>query len=65
MVTTGEKPIKVGKQQIIFDVEGDTFKVKIVGDLDLEQVYIVLGSAMMYLEDLAEGNVAHPFKELH
>ena len=53
------------KQQIIFDVDGDTFKVKIVGDLDLEQVYVVLGSAMMYLEDLAEGNVAHPFKELH
>lgn len=53
------------KKQIIFDVEGDTFKVKIVGDLDLEQVYVVLGSAMMYLEDLAEGNVAHPFKELH
>ena len=53
------------KKQIIFDVDGDTFKVKIVGDLDLEQVYVVLGSAMMYLEDLAEGNVAHPFKELH
>lgn len=64
METTGVK-LTDEKKQIIFDVEGDTFKVKIVGDLDLEQVYVVLGSAMMYLEDLAEGNVAHPFKELH
>lgn len=64
MATTGVK-LTDEKKQIIFDVEGDTFKVKIVGDLDLEQVYVVLGSAMMYLEDLAEGNVAHPFKELH
>ena len=64
MATTGVK-LTDEKKQIIFDVDGDTFKVKIVGDLDLEQVYVVLGSAMMYLEDLAEGNVAHPFKELH
>ena len=64
MATTGVK-LTDEKKQIIFDVDGDTFKVKIVGDIDLEQVYVVLGSAMMYLEDLAEGNVAHPFKELH
>ncbi len=62
MATTG---VKHTNKQIIFDIVDDNFKVKIVGDLDLEQVYIVLGSAMMYLEDLAEGNVAHPFKELH
>ena len=66
MVTTGEKPIKVGKQQIIFDVEGETFKIKIGEDLDLEEVYTVLLSAVVYLEDLALGMVAHPeSQELH
>ena len=66
LVTTGEKPIKVGKQQIIFDVEGETFKIKIGEDLDLEEVYTVLLSAIVYLEDLALGMVAHPeSKELH
>jgi hypothetical protein len=61
LATTGDKHTK----QIIFDIVDDNFKVKIVGDLDLEQVYIVLGSAMMYLEDLASGNTAHPSQELH
>lgn len=66
LVTTGEKPIKVGKQQIIFDVEGETFKIKIGEDLDLEEVYTVLLSAVVYLEDLALGMVAHPeSQELH
>jgi hypothetical protein len=66
LVTTGEKPIKVGKQQIIFDVEGDTFKIRIGQDLDLEEVYTVLLSAAAHLEDLALGILAHPeSQELH
>ena len=57
---------KVGKQQILFNVEGDTFKIKIGENLDLEEVYTVLLSALVYLEDLAMGNTAHPeSKELH
>lgn len=56
----------IGKQQIIFDVEGETFKIKIGEDLDLEEVYTVLLSAVVYLEDLALGMVAHlESKELH
>lgn len=56
----------IDKNQIIFNVEGDTFKVRIGEDLDLEEVYTILLSAMMYLEELALGNVAHPeSKELH
>jgi len=66
LVTTGEKPIKVGKQQIIFDVDGDSFKVKIGQDLDLQDVYTVLVSAVIHLEELALGMVAHPeSQELH
>jgi hypothetical protein len=65
-VQTGVKHTKVGKQQIIFDVEGDTFKIKIGEDLDLEEVYTVLVSAVVHLEELALGMVAHPeSKELH
>ena len=57
---------KVGKQQILFNVEGETFKIKIGENLDLEEVYTVLLSALVYLEDLAMGNTAHPeSKELH
>lgn len=57
---------EIGKQQIIFNVEGDTFKVRIGEDLDLQDVYTVLVSAVVYLEELALGNVAHPeSKELH
>lgn len=57
---------KIGKQQIIFNVEGDTFKIKIGEDLDLEEVYTVLVSAVVHLEELALGMVAHPeSKELH
>ena len=64
MVTTGEKHTE--KNQIIFDVEGDTFKVKIVGDMDLEEIYTVLVSAVIHLEEMALGMVAHPeSKELH
>ena len=59
---TGDKHIE--KNQILFNVEGDTFKVKIGEDLDLEEVYTVLASALVYLEDLAMGKVAHP-QELH
>ena len=64
MVTTGVKHID--KNQILFSVEGDTFKIKIGEDLDLEEVYTILLSALVYLEDLAMGMVAHPeSKELH
>jgi hypothetical protein len=56
----------VQKNQILFNVEGDTFKIKIGEDLDLEEVYTILLSALVYLEDLAMGMVAHPeSKELH
>ena len=61
---TGVKHID--KNQILFSVEGETFKVKIGEDLDLEEVYTILLSALVYLEDLAMGMVAHPeSKELH
>ncbi len=61
---TGVKHID--KNQILFNVEGDTFKIKIGEDLDLEEVYTILLSALVYLEDLAMGMVAHPeSKELH
>ncbi len=64
MVQTGVKHIE--KNQILFNVEGDTFKIKIGEDLDLEEVYTILLSALVYLEDLAMGMVAHPeSKELH
>ena len=64
MVTTGVKHID--KNQILFSVEGETFKIKIGEDLDLEEVYTILLSALVYLEDLAMGMVAHPeSKELH
>jgi hypothetical protein len=63
-VQTGDKHIE--KNQILFNVEGDTFKVKIGEDLDLEEVYTVLASTLVYLEDLAMGNTAHPqSNELH
>jgi hypothetical protein len=56
----------VQKNQILFNVEGETFKIKIGEDLDLEEVYTVLASALVYLEDLAMGIMAHPeSKELH
>ena len=61
---TGVKHIE--KNQILFNVEGETFKVKIGEDLDLEEVYTILLSALVYLEDLAMGNTAHPqSNELH
>ena len=61
---TGVKHID--KNQILFNVEGETFKIKIGEDLDLEEVYTILLSALVYLEDLAMGMVAHPeSKELH
>lgn len=61
---TGVKHIE--KNQILFNVEGETFKIKIGEDLDLEEVYTILLSALVYLEDLALGMVAHPeSKELH
>ncbi len=64
MVQTGVKHIE--KNQILFNVEGETFKIKIGEDLDLEEVYTILLSALVYLEDLAMGMVAHPeSKELH
>lgn len=64
MVQTGVKHID--KNQILFNVEGDTFKIKIGEDLDLEEVYTVLVSAVVHLEELALGMVAHPeSKELH
>jgi len=64
MVQTGDRHID--KNQILFNVEGDTFKIKIGENLDLEEVYTVLLSALVYLEDLAMGNTAHPeSKELH
>ena len=64
MVQTGDRRIE--KNQIIFDVEGETFKIRIGEDLDLEEVYTILLSALVYLEDLAMGMVAHPeSKELH
>lgn len=56
----------IDKNQILFNVEGETFKIKIGEDLDLEEVYTILLSALVYLEDLAMGMVAHPeSKELH
>lgn len=56
----------IDKNQILFNVEGETFKIKIGEDLDLEEVYTILLSALVYLEDLALGMVAHPeSKELH
>jgi hypothetical protein len=56
----------IEKNQILFNVEGETFKIKIGEDLDLEEVYTVLASALVYLEDLAMGIMAHPeSKELH
>jgi hypothetical protein len=56
----------IEKNQILFNVEGDTFKIKIGENLDLEEVYTVLWSALVYLEDLAMGNTAHPSsQELH
>jgi len=56
----------IDKNQILFNVEGETFKIKIGEDLDLEEVYTVLLSALVYLEDLAMGNTAHPSsQELH
>lgn len=56
----------IEKNQILFNVEGETFKIKIGENLDLEEVYTVLLSALVYLEDLAMGTVAHPeSKELH
>lgn len=56
----------VQKNQILFNVEGETFKIKIGEDLDLEEVYTVLASALVYLEDLALGIMAHPqSNELH
>lgn len=64
LVTTGDRHTE--KNQIIFDVEGDTFKVKIVGEMNLEEIYTVLVSAVLHLEEMALGNVAHPeSKELH
>ena len=58
--------MQIDKNQILFSVEGETFKVKIGEDLDLEEVYTVLLSALVYLEDLASGNTAHPSsQELH
>lgn len=64
MVQTGVKHID--KNQILFNVEGETFKIKIGEDLDLEEVYTILLSALVYLEDLALGMVAHPeSQELH
>jgi hypothetical protein len=63
-VQTGVKHID--KNQILFNVEGETFKIKIGENLDLEEVYTVLLSALVYLEDLAMGMVARPeSKELH
>lgn len=58
--------MKIDKNQILFSVEGETFKIKIGEDLDLEEVYTILLSALVYLEDLAMGMAAHPeSKELH
>jgi hypothetical protein len=63
LVTTGDKHTK---NQIIFDVEGEHFKVKVVGDMDLEEIYTVLVSAVVHLEEMVLGSVAHPeSKELH
>jgi hypothetical protein len=55
----------IDNNQILFSVEGENFKIKIGDDLDLEEVYTVLLSALVYLEDLASGNTAHPSQELH
>jgi hypothetical protein len=56
----------IQKNQIIFDIEGEHFKVKVVGDMNLEEVYTILVSAMMYLEDMAQGIQVHPSSnELH
>lgn len=58
--------MNIDKNQILFSVEGKTFKIKIGEDLDLEEVYTVLLSALMHLEDLVLGNTAHPSsQELH
>jgi hypothetical protein len=63
LAITGDKHID--KNQIIFNVEGDTFKVKIGEDLDLQDVYTVLVSAVIHLEELALENEAPPSNELH
>ena len=63
MAITGVRHID--NNQILFSVEGENFKIKIGDDLDLEEVYTVLLSALVYLEDLASGNTAHPSQELH
>jgi hypothetical protein len=63
LVQTGVKHID--KNQILFSIEEGNFSVKIGENLDLEEVYTVLLSALMYLEDLASGNTAHPSQELH
>ena len=55
----------IDNNQILFSVKGENFKIKIGEDLDLEEVYTVLLSALVYLEDLATGNTAHPSQELH
>ena len=63
MVTTGVKHID--KNEILFNIEEGKFTIKIGENLDLEEVYTVLLSALMYLEDLALGHTAHPSQELH
>jgi len=55
----------IDKNQILFNVKGETFTIKIGEDLDLEEVYTVLLSALVHLEDLASGITAHPSQELH
>jgi hypothetical protein len=57
--------VKHTNKQIIFDIEGEHFKVKVTGDIDLEEVYTILLSAMMYLEEMAQGISVHPSNELH
>ena len=63
MVQTGVKHIE--KNQILFNVEGETFKIKIGEDLDLEEVYTVLLSALCYLEDLALDVTSRNGESLH
>ena len=63
METIGDKHID--DNQILFSIEEGSFNVKIGKNLDLEEVYTVLLSALVYLEDLASGNTAHPSQELH
>jgi len=55
----------VEKNQILFNVEGETFKIKIGEDLDLEEVYTVLLSALCYLEDLALDVTSRNGESLH